>query len=90
MYCADAAISSIYHDDGAIKKMHGRGRQWDPQGAAGLNSDALLSRYRTLFPYKSGSRPSFLRHTQRSRIQKLGLFQGPQKILRASEAGKKK
>ena len=27
MYCADAAISSIYHDDGAIKKMHGRGRQ---------------------------------------------------------------
>ena len=47
-------------------------------------------RHRTLFPYKSSSRPSFLWHTQRSRIQKLGLFQEPQKILRASEAGKKK
>ena len=45
---------------------------------------------RTLFPFKSGSRPSFLRHTQRSRILHLGLFWGPQKILRASEAGKKK
>ena len=47
-------------------------------------------RYRTLFPYKPDPRPTFLRHTQRSRIQKLGLFWGPQKILRASEAGKKK
>ena len=50
----------------------------------------LHNRYRTLFPYKPGSRPSFLSHSQRSRIQKFGLFQGPQKILRASEAGKKK
>ena len=50
----------------------------------------LSIRYRTLFPYKPGSRPSFLMHSQRSRIQKLGLFRGPQKILRASEAGKKK
>ena len=54
------------------------------------NIKALNSRYRTLFPYKPDPRPTFLRHTQRSRIQKLGLFWGPQKILRASEAGKKK
>ena len=37
-----------------------------------------------------GSRTSFLRHSERSRIQKLSLFWGPQKILRASDAGKKK
>ena len=48
------------------------------------------SRYRTLFPYKPAPRPTFLRHTQRSRIQKLGLFWGLQKIFRASEAVKKK
>ena len=57
---------------------------------AGRRKESIYSRYRTLFPYKSGSRPRFLRHTQKSRIQKLGLFWGPQKILRASEAGKKK
>ena len=39
--------------------------------------EPFFSRYRTLFSYKSGSRPSFLRHTQWSRIQKLGLFWGP-------------
>ena len=50
----------------------------------------MLSRYRTLFPYQPDPRPTFLRHTQRSRIQKLGPFRGPQKILRASEAEKKK
>ena len=53
-------------------------------------SNNMCFRYRTLFPYKPDPRPTFLRHTQRSRIQKLGLFRGPQKILRASEAGKKK
>ena len=34
----------------------------------------MSNRYRTLFPYKFGSRPSFSRHTQRSRIQKNGYF----------------
>ena len=45
------------------------------------NGGWMLFRYRTLFPYKPEPRPTFLRHTQRSRIQKLGLFRGPQKIL---------
>ena len=31
-------------------------------------------RYRTLFPYKPAPRPTFLRHTQRSRIQNLSHF----------------
>ena len=43
-----------------------------------------------LFPYKLDLVPSFFRHTLRSRIQNLGLFSGPQKFQRASEAGKKK
>ena len=55
-----------------------------------LCTKVINTRYRTLFPYKPDPRPTFLRHTQRSRIQKLGPFRGPQKILRASEAGKKK
>ena len=47
-------------------------------------------RYMTLFSYKPGSMPSFLRHTLRSRIQNADLFWGSQKFLRASEVGKKK
>ena len=34
------------------------------------------TRYRTLFPYKPDPMPSFLRHTLRSRIQNLNLFEG--------------
>ena len=49
-----------------------------------------LPRYRTLFSYKPGPMPSFLSYTLRSRIQNVDLFWGPQKFLRASEAGKKK
>ena len=38
----------------------------------------MYFRYRTLFPYKNGPMPNFIRHTLMSRIQNLGL-------LRASE-----
>ena len=37
-------------------------------------------RYKTLFLKRSPPRSSFLRHTQRSKIQKLDLFWEPQKI----------
>ena len=42
-------------------------------------------RYRTLFPYKPDPKLTFLRHTQRSRIQNLGLFWGPQKQERKND-----
>ena len=45
----------------------------------------LVSRYRTLFPYLPAPRPTFLRHTKRSRIQKLGLFWGSQKQKRKND-----
>ena len=74
------------------KNLDGRGRPGTLHRGASCQFPFrwIYYRYRTLFPYKPAPRPTFLRHTQRSRIQKLGCFWMPQKILRTSEAVKKK